>query len=179
MAEKSGLQLWSMRMLYAALCGFVMMFHLLPLGQIGAITFSPDIVLCITLAWVVRRPAYAPIVLIAAVVLLADLLMMRVPGLWAALCVLLADSTTRQRLKMRSTGFGVEWLRVSLGIAAIFALERIVLGVLLVETPPLGANIAQLAATIAVYPVVVAITSGVFRVRKPELIETTNARRRA
>ena len=179
MAEKSGVHLWSMRLLYSALCGLVVMFHLLPLGQLGAISFSPDIILCITLAWIVRRPDYAPILLIAVIALLADLLLMRVPGLWAALTVLLADSVSKQRHKMRSTGFGVEWFRVSVGIAVIFVVERVALGFLFVETPPLGASIAQYLATLVAYPIVVGVTSGVFRVRKPELIETTPAGRRA
>ena len=178
MAEKSGVNLWSMRLLYAALCGLVIMFHLLPLGQLRAISFSPDIILCITLAWAVRRPDYVPIFLIAAVALLADLLLMRIPGLWAALTVLLADSITRQRHKMRSTGFGVEWFRVSLGIAVVFVVERIALGILFVETPPLGASIAQYLATLAAYPIVVGVTSAVLRVRKPDLIETTRDGRR-
>jgi len=179
MAEKTGLHLWSMRLLYVVLCGLVVMFHLLPLGQIDAITFSPDIILCITLAWVVRRPDYAPIFLIAGVALLAELLLMRAPGLWAALTVLLADSITKQRNKMRSTGFGVEWFRVTVGIAAIFILERIANGVLFLETPPLGASIAQFLATVVAYPIIVGITSGIIRIRKPELIETTTGGRRA
>ena len=72
MAERNRTHLWAMRLLYVALCGLVMMFHLLPLGQLVSISFSPDVILCLTLACVVRRPDYAPILLIACVALLAD-----------------------------------------------------------------------------------------------------------
>ncbi len=179
MAERNATQIWTMRALYAAICSAVIMFHLLPLGQIGWITFSPDIILCLTLAWVVRRPEYAPILLIAAVALLADLLLMRVPGLWTALVVLLADRVGRQRHRMRSTGFGVEWFRVSVGIAMLFILEHLALNLLFVDRPPLPASVLQLSATLIVYPVVVAVSAGVFRVRKPALIETSPSGRRA
>ncbi|MDG1738511.1 MAG: rod shape-determining protein MreD [Paracoccaceae bacterium] len=179
MAERSATHIWTMRALYSTTCFAVILFHLLPLGQIGWITFSPDIILCITLAWVVRRPEYAPILLITAVALLADLLLMRVPGLWAALVVLLADRIGRQRHRMRSTGFGVEWLRVSVGIGMLFILERFALNLLFVDRPPLPASILQLLATLIFYPVVVGVSAGVFRVRKPALIETAASGRRA
>lgn len=179
MAERSVTQTWAMRLLYVAVCGVVIMFYLLPLGQDGWITFSPDLVLGITLAWVIRRPDYAPILLVAAVALLADLLLMRVPGLWAALVVLLANRFAQQRHRMRSTGFGLEWLRVSTGIAAIFVAERVAMTVLLLDTPSLTLNAAQYLATVAVYPLIVAITAGVFRIRKPALIDTTASGRRA
>jgi len=172
MADQTATHAWFMRLLYVVACGIVIMFHLLPLGQVAWITFSPDLILCITLAWVVRRPDYAPILLIAGVALLSDLLLMRVPGLWSALVVLLANRIGQKRHRMRSTGFGVEWARVSSGIAAIFVIERVAMSVLLIETPPLTLSGAQFLATVIVYPVVVAVTAGVFRVRKPAFIDT-------
>ena len=178
MADRGSLYLWTMRCLYAGLCGLVVMFHLLPLGQMDTVVFSPDIILCLTIAWVVRRPEYAPILLIAGVALLADLLLMRPPGLWAALTVLLANSISKQRGKMRSTGFGVEWFRVSFGMAVIFVVERIAFGVLFVTPPSLAAGVAEFAATAICYPIVVGVTAGLLRVRKPELIETPAGGRR-
>ncbi|MDG2340003.1 MAG: rod shape-determining protein MreD [Paracoccaceae bacterium] len=171
MAERYRTHLWAMRLLYAALCSLVMMFHLLPLGQLATVSFTPDVILCLTLAWVIRRPEYAPILLIAIVALLADLLLMRVPGLWAALVVLLANSIGKKRRRMRSTGFAVEWFRVSSGIAVIFVVQRIALSLLFVEPAPIIANLAQFIATIAAYPLIVALTAGVLRIRKPDLIE--------
>lgn len=168
-----------MRLLYVVICSTVITLHLLPVGQIGWITFSPDLILCFTLAWVIRRPEYAPILLIATMALLADLLLMRVPGLWAALVVLLANRIGRQRHRVRSTGFGVEWFRVSAGIAAIFLIERFAMFLLLVEAPAFALKAAQFGATVVVYPLVVAVTAGVFRVRKPTLIETGTSGRSA
>jgi len=50
---------------------------------------------------------------------------------------------------------------------------------LLLDTPSLTLNAAQYLATVAVYPLIVAITAAVFRIRKPALIETTASGRRA
>ena len=52
---------------------------------------GPDLILCLTLAWVQRRPDYLPAGLVAAVILAEDLFMLRPPGLWAALTVLGAE----------------------------------------------------------------------------------------
>ena len=44
---------------------------------------APDLMLALTLAWVVRRPDLLPAPLIAAYFFVEDILMMRPPGLWA------------------------------------------------------------------------------------------------
>lgn len=171
MSERSAARLWSMRALFAALCGFVLAYHLLPIAPLSHIFMPPDLILGLSLAWTVRRPEYAPIWLIAIVALLADLLLMRVPGLWAAMTVLAAGYVQRRRGQMQNTGFGVEWAHVCLAVAGAFLLQRVAYAVLILDPLPTAGIFTQFVTTVATYPLMVALTIWVFQVRKPVLIE--------
>lgn len=176
MSERSAVRLWSMRLLFAGLCGFVLAYHLLPIAPLSHIFMPPDLILGLSLAWTVRRPEYVPIWLIALVALLADLLLMRVPGLWAAMTVLAASFVHRRRGQMQNTGFGVEWAQVSVAIAGTYLLQRLAYAVLLLDPLPTAGVFTQFVTTLAVYPALVALTIWVCRVRKPELIDTAGAK---
>ena len=80
-------RVWSFRFLYVASCAAIMFFHLLPLQTSPGRWGAPDFLSALTYAWVLRRPEYVPALLIAAMMLLADMLFMRPPGLQAALVV--------------------------------------------------------------------------------------------
>ena len=56
--------------------------RMLPLGNAPGWPM-PDVLLALTLAWVLRRQAHLPAALIALVFLAEDLFLMRPPGLWA------------------------------------------------------------------------------------------------
>ena len=76
--------------LYVAAALVIVMAGLLPLGPGWVRWTGPDLLLALTFAWVLRRPDQAPVLLVAAVFLLADLLTLRPPGLRAARSVMAA-----------------------------------------------------------------------------------------
>ncbi|MEM7724731.1 MAG: rod shape-determining protein MreD [Pseudomonadota bacterium] len=166
MAERPVTYLWAMRLLFLALSGLIMFLHLLPLEPVSRFWAAPDLMIALTFAWVLRRPEFAPLVLIAGVFLLADFLLQRPPGLWSAL-VLIGSFTLRSKaLDLRDLTFSMEWLSVASTLIAITLAYRIILALLVVDTPPLSLTLVQLLMTLIAYPFVVLASQTIFRVRK-------------
>ena len=82
--------LWMHRLLFLAVALFLIFIRLLPLPNSAGRLPGPDLLLCLICAWTVRRPEYLPVLMVAAVVLLEDMLLMRPPGLWTGLVILAA-----------------------------------------------------------------------------------------
>ncbi|KUJ73711.1 rod shape-determining protein MreD [Ruegeria marisrubri] len=170
--DRPQLHLWLMRALYPLLALLILFFHLLPLGTLPARWAPPDLLVALTLAWVLRRPDYVPLLSIAVVMLMADLLLQRPPGLLAALVVAGSAYLRSAAPGMRDAGFAAEWLTVGIVIVAIAFCNRAVLWITAVQQAPLWLVILQVAATLATYPLVVWISKGLFGVRRPALSES-------
>jgi rod shape-determining protein MreD len=177
MAERNTTRLLGKRTIYVALWLVLIFLHLLPLEMarpsplsspplLERIWAGPDWHLAITLAWVLRRPEYVPPLLIAATFLMSDLLLQRPPGLWAALALLGSETLRSRAPALRDLTFPMEWLNVGTTLIAMFLGYRIILGVMMVETGPLGLTIVQAITTIAVYPIVVLLSQLLLGVRK-------------
>jgi rod shape-determining protein MreD len=167
MAEGVPSTVWAYRALFAVLALALLFLRLLPLGSAAGAWPGPDLLMCLTFAWVLRRPDYVPFVLIALVVLLEDLMLMRPPGLWAALMVLGAEFLRSRTSVTRELSFVVEWVLVAGVMAAVVMGNRLVLAVTMLDQASLGQTIIQLVATILCYPVVVFLSRLAFGVRKP------------
>ncbi len=128
---------------------------------------APDLLILITLAWVARRPSFAPALMIGAVFLLSDLLFQRPPGLWTALVLILAEILRARSRPMRTLPFWLEWATVSFGIITITMIYRFTLSMVLVPQASLGLTLVQLGATLLSYPVVVLVSYAVFGVSRP------------
>ena len=166
MAEQQGTNYWVMRSFYMLLCLIVVFMHLLPVNTTPNGWAGPDLVLALTLTWVLRRPEFVPPILVALVFLLTDLLFQRPPGLWAAL-VLLGSETLRARAPgLRELTFLVEWLTVTITLVTMTLVYRIVLTLLLVDQAPFGLSVIQLLMTLLAYPIVVWLSHVLFGVRK-------------
>ncbi|MEM1006156.1 MAG: rod shape-determining protein MreD [Pseudomonadota bacterium] len=170
---------WAMRGLYVALAFVVLFLHLLPLNTQPDRWPFPDILIALTFAWVLRRPEYVPTVLVAVIMLMADLLLQRPPGLLAALVVLGAAYLRATVANTRDVGFVAEWISVGMVMAAIFLANRIVLAVLSVGQAALGPVIIQLVLTVAIYPVLVLLSQSVFGVRRISAADASTAGVRA
>ena len=132
---------------------------------------GPDLLLCIIFAWTMRRPDYLPVLLIAAVVFVEDLILMRPPGLWTAI-VLLASETIRNRVALtRELNFAVEWLLVSAMMVGMLILYRLAQGLVLLPQPAFGFAIVQVIWSILCYPVVVFLSRVVLDLYKPAMGE--------
>ena len=157
---------WIMRSLYVFVCMVLIFIQLLPLDTVPKVWAAPELILAVTFAWVLRRPEFVPPFLIALLFLLADLLLQRPPGLWAAL-VLLGSETLRSRAPgLRDLTFPVEWLTVATTLVIMTLGYRLILGLTVVDQAPLGLSLIQLVMTLLAYPIVVFVTQAIFGVRK-------------
>ncbi len=167
MAEGARSAVWAYRALYAGLVAVLLFLRLLPLGSANGGGLAPDLVFCITMAWVLRRPDYVPALLIAAIVLLEDMLLLRPPGLWAALTVLAAEFLRNRAALTRELSFVMEWLLVATVLAAATLGLRLALMVTMLEQVSLAQTMVQMVVSILWYPAVVAVSRLGLGVHKP------------
>ena len=163
--------LWLYRGLCLALSLGLLFLNLLPLGSLARTLPGPDLLLCLVLAWVLRRPDYLPVLLICVVVLVEDFLLMRPPGLWAGL-VILGTEFLRARVDLtRELIFIAEWALVALIMVAVLLGYRLVFLVAFLQQPTFGFALLQTLWSILCYPLVVAVSRFVFHLRKPAMGE--------
>ncbi|MEO0401801.1 MAG: rod shape-determining protein MreD [Pseudomonadota bacterium] len=166
MSELTPSRLWSMRAAFTGLVMVILFFHLLPLQTAAGSWICPDFVLAFALAWSVRRPEYVPTLLLALAFLLTDLLLQRPPGLWALLALIACEQLKLQSRSLRDATLVTEMMSAAAWIVGIGLAYRIVLAILLVDVPPFGLDVIQIAVTVLAYPAVVAITHIFMGVRK-------------
>lgn len=180
-------EVWAHRILFVVLALVFLFFRLLPLGEVIApcgpddsgcrllAWFShmpgPDLLLCIIFAWTMRRPDYLPVLLIAAVVLLEDLIVLRPPGLWTGLVVLVSEIIRNRVALTRELNFGVEWLLVSAMMVVMLIVYRMAFGLVLLPQPPFGFAMVQVVWSILCYPLVVFLSRVVLDLYKPGMGE--------
>lgn len=166
MSELAPSRLWIKRAAFALLVLMILFFHLLPLQTATGGLIWPDLILTFALAWSVRRPKYVPAVLLAAMFLLSDLLLQRPPGLWAVLALIACERIKLQSRSLRDASLATELASVTAWIIGIGLAYRIILAILMVEMPPIGPALIQIAITVAAYPLVMGITHAFMGVRK-------------
>lgn len=166
MASTSPSWVWFMRLAFVLLGLGALVFHLLPLITIPGRMAPPDLMMGFTFAWVLRRPEYAPVVLIALLWFLSDLLLMRPPGLMTVLVILGSEYLVTRAGGMRDASFLGEWFAVTLTVVAITILYRTTLWLFAVDQAQLSLSVIQAGLTIAAYPVIACFTHYVLRVRK-------------
>ncbi len=165
MAEPATLR-WRFRAIYVALALAVAFVQLLPLGAQAGRLPGPDLILCLTFAWVLRRPDFVPVALVALVMLAADILFLRPPGLWAAFGVAGYEMLRSRSAVLRDRSFVLEWATVAGVIVAMTLLQTMVLAVFVVIRPMFGLTLAGMLATIFAYPVVVLVSVRLLGVRR-------------
>lgn len=169
---------WIFRGLFLALALALLFLRLLPLGHAPGALPGPDLLLCLILAWVVRRPDFLPMPLILVVILIEDLILMRPPGLWTAI-VILATEFLRGRVALtRELNFLVEWVLVSAMMLGMLLVYRLVLAMALVPQASFGFSVVQVLWSIALYPLVVGLSRLVLDLRKPAMGEVDDFGRR-
>lgn len=137
------------------------------LGVPLALWPMPDILLCVTLAWTIRRPDLLPAPLIAGYFLIEDLLMLRPPGLWAAIVLLATEFLRGRNHMLRGFGFWLEYAVIAVMMVLMFLAYRLVLAIVMVPQVPLDLSLVHLLGTVLAYPAVVGVLHFVFKLRKP------------
>lgn len=167
MAEVAPSRVWFGRLVFVLIALVLIFAQLLPLDTRPTVWAAPNWGLAFTLAWVARRPDYAPAIVIAALFFLADLLFQRPPGLWAGLVVILSEILRNRAKDIRNMPFALEWGTVAVGIVAVTVLYRVVLMVVMTNQAPLGLTLIEMVMTIIFYPVVVVVAHFLFGVSRP------------
>ncbi|MEP2531870.1 rod shape-determining protein MreD [Shimia sp.] len=157
---------WVMRLTFAALCLALLFLQLLPLETTPRRWAGPDLLVVLTVAWAVRQPKYTPPVLVALIFLLADLLLLRPPGLMAAVMVIAVEVQHRRAQSLRSATFLTEWAIAAAVMIAVTLAYRLGLTVFLIERASLGLTLMQLIMNVIAYPFVVFLSSVLLGVRR-------------
>jgi rod shape-determining protein MreD len=169
---------WIFRGLFLAVALVLLFLRLLPLGTAPGALPGPDLLVCVTLAWIVRRPDFLPMPLILVVFLAEDLILMRPPGLWTAIVILTTEFLRGRIALTRELSFVVEWLLVSGLMLGMLLVYRLTLGLAFVPQAPFGFAVVQVLWSIAVYPAVVALSRLALDLRKPATGEVDDYGRR-
>ena len=165
MVERSS-TLWIYRATFVLLVAAIAFVQLLPLRPGPGGIPGPDIILLIALSWLVMRPDYVPVFLLAVVFLAVDLLLMRPPGLWTALTVLAGEFLRGRQPQLRAASFPMEWALIAALILAMTLVNTVVLTLFAVGQPSLGLTIIRALFTILCYPIVVILAGRAFGIRK-------------
>ena len=165
--DRGASHVWIMRGWFLGLAVLLMFFHLLPLDTVARRWAPPDLLVAFVFAWTLRRPDYVPVLCIAGVMLMADLMFQRPPGLLALLVLAGTEYLQMRFTGLRQASFVGEWVAVCIVLVTVTVANRLILAVLAVQQAPLGLTLMQMLMTIAVYPLVVAVTHALFGVRRP------------
>lgn len=171
MVDAARTPVWIYRGAFTFFVCVILYIKLLPLGSMAGDWPGPDILLCLIFAWIVRRPDYLPVLLVAAVLLLEDLLLMRPPGLWTALVVLAAEFIRSRVALTRELSFWAEWALVAGLMVGLLLAYRLVFAIAFLPQPAFGFALMQTLWSILCYPVVVAGSRFALDLRKPAMGE--------
>lgn len=179
MAEQTNTRLWLMRLAFVVSALLTMYWQLLPLQTTPRGWAGPDVLVLLCVSWVLRRPEYAPAILIAGLVLLADLVFLRAPGLFAMVVLLVCENLRKRSEKMRDMPFSVEWLTAAAALATITIIHRVLASAFVVDQAPLGLALMQLIANVVAYPLVAFTCYLLLGLRKPSPHELDTLKSRA
>jgi rod shape-determining protein MreD len=126
---------------------------LIPLGP-GSALVAPDLLFCLVIAWVARRPASAPLWAVVALGLFGDVMLSRPLGL-GALGLVLASEWFRRRPLGFGGSFLLEWLAATAAFAAMLAGMELALALVFAERPGFAAMLRYGITTALAYPLVV------------------------
>lgn len=135
---------------------------------------GPDLLMCLTFAWIQRRPDFVPPLLLVGMALLADFLLMRPPGLWTLLLFLGAEYLRGRNDNDTEQTFLEEWLFTTAVIIAITLLNALLLSIFAVPHIALGKAAIAMVMSIIFYPLVVLFSEFVLKLGQPSTAEQDN-----
>lgn len=162
---------WPVRLGFIFLSLVLILFQMLPLEITARRWAGPDLMIALAMAWTLRRPDATPVLLLAAIFLLADMLFHRPPGLWAALVVAGCEWLRSRAPSLRRQPFASEWLMVTFALVLVTFANRFALALSVTPMPPLSLVLIQLAMTALAYPIVVLISRFLFGIGAPRVGE--------
>ncbi len=147
---------------------------IMPMGLTADSTPFPDLMFCLFAAWTIRRPETAPVLIVAALALLADAMMMRPLGLWALMLVLGVEAIRLAERAFRDIPFVLEWAYVSGLLIILILLQNVILLVSFANVYDFSTLAWHVLRTIMIYPIVAAVLHWIVRIRSPKPNERPN-----
>ena len=169
----------SHRLLFLALAALLIFLRLLPLSSMPVRWPGPDLLTCLTFAWLIRRPDYVPALVVVAVFLVDDLLTMRPPGLWPLLVLMATEFLRSREVFLRDLPFALEWAVFAAMVMVMTVVDRLVLTLFMVPQTGFDLIILQVLSTLAAYPLVVLANIWLFGLRRLPSGQPDTARGRA
>ena len=134
---------------------FILIFiKVLPINTVPQEWTAPDLLLCVTLVWCLRKPTGAPIILLAVLFLLQDIICQRPIGLFAAVATLICEWAKRQALRAEEFPFLLEWVTAAFAMLAMFILIQSIASLSLIAKPSIWIFTKEMIFTIMAYPLV-------------------------
>lgn len=161
----TSLKRWADKLLFVLAVCFAIGLSIMPMGLAANAVAFPDVVFAVMVAWVIRKPASAPVILVVLLGILADALMMRPIGLWALMLLAGTEGIRLSYRMFRDIPFVLEWVYVSVLLIALLILQNLILLVSFADVYQFTDVFWHAIRTIAVYPVVVAILHWALRIR--------------
>ncbi len=166
MISPATLHRWAYALLFAVLAGLVVFLRVLPTGGSTGAWPPPDFIVLAGFAWVAKRPDFVPVLLFAALLLVAELVFLRPPGVSSALAVIGLEAMRARANLLRERGFLAEWMSVAIILALMLVAERILLTMFFVDQPQFGLVAIGFIINVIAYPAVAALSVWGLRVRR-------------
>ena len=157
-----------LRALFTALGLAFVFWKIVPFEWSPGSTPGPDIFYCITMAYVIRRPEYAPVWLIFAVFFMRDVLTLAPIGLFSLFMVVGTEVVRSNLQAFREYIFGMEWLWIASIFTVITLVQQVMLGLMLANTPRFVDQLLLILFTVLSYPVIVGIMKYGFGFDRPQ-----------
>lgn len=168
MNENTDAIIWFSRALFLSLGLFATLAAMLPLGLVADSPAMPDLLIAMTFAWTIRRPESVPFLMVVGMGLFADIMLMRPIGLWAMLTLLMAEFARSQIRPLREQMFVLEWAIFAIVFLLCAAVNSLILNLTFTPGPSGDLMVNYSVATIAAYPLIVAVMHWIFRIRAPK-----------
>lgn len=166
MIDRLTLIRWFYHLVLVAVAAVILFARLLPLDLGAGRLPGPDLFLVLVFAWVVRRPDYAPLSLIAALAFITDMILLNTPGLWTLMIVIGTEFLRARAPSLREQSFLVEFGLVAGTFVLMLLGQRLLMSLFWVDQVNLGRAVLYLLATIAAYPLAAVVTVYVFGIKK-------------
>ncbi len=166
MARAITAKIWFGQTAFALSAAAIMFFGLVPLDFTPGGVPWPDLMLGLAYAILLRRPEFVPIWLIATVFFIADILMMRPPGLWTAIVLLSLEFSRNQVARLRELAFPFEWAFVAGTMFLAILGNRVLLAITLLPVANFGTTMLYYFVTVLAYPLIVFFCYFVLRIRR-------------
>lgn len=158
-------RIWIYRILYAVFGLLAIAIPLLPLGFSPARLAMPDLFFALTIAWTIREQKATPLLLIAALALLADAVLMRPVGLWALLIVVSAELARMNDKLIREGGILAELTFFVLTIVVSLLVQNTMLFLVFADTYPLQSLVQIVVFSLVCYTFIILFLHYILRVR--------------